>query len=144
MRTARSYSIVDHALLHGGYFKRLSHQALVLYLFLVVVGDRNGESFYRPGTIAGILRFSVDEILSALRELVNNRLIALEANKTRVLTITVCNEKRGTYPQGQISQGCRAAKLPPDRANSWHSTAEVLAAVLGADRRSNAGKVADT
>lgn len=56
MRCAKSYSIVDHWLLHGGYFQKLSHQALSLYLFLIVVGDRNGRSFYADPTIEGILR----------------------------------------------------------------------------------------
>ena len=46
MRWAKSYSIVDHGLLHGGYFHRLSHEAPSLYLFLVVVGDRDGKSYY--------------------------------------------------------------------------------------------------
>jgi hypothetical protein len=56
MRSARSYSIVDHALYHGGYLHRLSHEAMALYLFLLVVGDRDGRSFYGEATLGEILR----------------------------------------------------------------------------------------
>ncbi|OGP96081.1 MAG: hypothetical protein A2157_19010 [Deltaproteobacteria bacterium RBG_16_47_11] len=37
MRWARSYSIIDHQILHGRYLHRLSHESISLYLFLVVV-----------------------------------------------------------------------------------------------------------
>jgi len=64
MRNARSYSIVDHELYHGGYLHRLSHEAMALYLFLVVVGDRDGRSFYGEATLREILR--LDEAAFAL------------------------------------------------------------------------------
>jgi hypothetical protein len=64
MRNARSYSIVDHELYHGGYLHRLSHKAMALYLFLVVVGDRDGRSFYGEATLMEILR--LDEAALAL------------------------------------------------------------------------------
>jgi len=51
MRQAKSYSIIDHYLLHGGYLHRLSHEAMVLYLFLALVGDKSGRSFYADATI---------------------------------------------------------------------------------------------
>lgn len=66
MRSARSYSIVDHALYHGGYLHRLSHEAMALYLFLVVVGDRDGRSFYGEATLGQILRLD-PAALSAAR-----------------------------------------------------------------------------
>lgn len=75
MRWAKSYSIVDHQLLHGRYLHRLSHEALVLYLFLVVVGDREGRSFYGDTTMAGILRLNDRELNSARLELLREGLI---------------------------------------------------------------------
>ena len=68
-RWAKSYSIVDHKLLHGGYLQRLSHQALAVYLFYVVVGDRNGKSFYAPASIQQILRLSGGEFCDAQSQL---------------------------------------------------------------------------
>ena len=69
MRHARSYSIVDHEVYHGGYLHRLSHEALALYLFLVVVGDREGRSYYGEATVREILRLTqpaFDEARAAL------------------------------------------------------------------------------
>lgn len=79
MRQAKSYSIVDHALLHGGYLARISHLALVLYLFLVVVGDKDGRSYYSDQSICDILRLSPSELATARSELIGAGLIAYRA-----------------------------------------------------------------
>ncbi len=75
MRWAKSYSIVDHQLLRGGYMQSLSHEALILYLFLLVVGDCYGKSFYRELSIMSILRFSTADYKKALGELINHNLV---------------------------------------------------------------------
>jgi len=75
MRHAKSYSIVDHQLLHGGYMKSLSHEALSLYLFLVIVGDRDGRSYYSQPSIVKILRFTDFELNKAIMDLQNYGLI---------------------------------------------------------------------
>lgn len=75
MRRAKSYSIVDHELLHGGYLARLSHQALSLYLFLCVVGDRDSRSYYGDISICRILRFSGQELTNARNDLIDENLI---------------------------------------------------------------------
>lgn len=79
MRQAKSYSIVDHALLHGGYLARTSQNALALYLFLVVVGDRDGRSYYNDRSIGDILRLSLSELATARAELVSAGLIEYHA-----------------------------------------------------------------
>jgi hypothetical protein len=88
MRTARSYSIVDHALLHGGYLARLSHAALALYLFLCVVGDREGKNWYGESSVMRILRFSQRELDLARLELIHARLIDYRRPYACVLTLT--------------------------------------------------------
>ena len=75
MRWARSYSIVDHQVLHGGYLNRLSHEAMVLYLFLVVVGDREGRSYYSDRSVTEILRVSAPGLERARKELIAEGLI---------------------------------------------------------------------
>ena len=75
MREAKSYSIVDHQLLHGGYLARLTHAALALYLFLIVVGDREGRSFYSDASIGGILRLSGTALVEARQEVIASGLI---------------------------------------------------------------------
>lgn len=75
MRWAKSYSIVDHQLLHGGFLQKLSHEALVLYLFLIVVGDKNGRSFYADLTVEGILRLTPHQLNDARSMLIQFGLI---------------------------------------------------------------------
>ncbi len=75
MRWAKSYSIVDHQLLHGGFFRSLSVDALALYLFLVVVSDREGKSYYAEKTVADILRLPAERYTTALVELTTSRLV---------------------------------------------------------------------
>ena len=76
MRWARSYSIIDHQILHGRYLHRLSHESIVLYLFLVVVGDRQGRSFYSDRSITEILRLSGPKLHHAREELIWEGLVS--------------------------------------------------------------------
>ena len=91
MRSAKSYSIVDHQLLHGGYFSRLSQRALVLYLFLVVVGNRDGRSFYGVEHASSILSLSAGEYLAARSELLNAGLISEHGRYTTVENLGASN-----------------------------------------------------
>lgn len=75
MRWARSYSIIDHQILHQGYLGRLSHESMVLYLFLVVVGDREGRSFYSDQSVSEILRLDGAVLSGARKELITEGLI---------------------------------------------------------------------
>ena len=114
VRWAKSYSIVDHQLLHGGYFRRLSPTALALYLFYVVVGDREGKSFYADSTVAGILRFSIDVLGRSKTELAREGLIEVRSRFVWVTSL----DGRGI----------------PDPLPQGHS-----GAVLSSDRRANGG-----
>jgi hypothetical protein len=76
MRWARSYSIIDHQILHGRYLHRLSHESMILYLFLVVVGDRQGRSFYSDRSIMEILRLNGPKLHQAREELISEGLIS--------------------------------------------------------------------
>ena len=87
-RQAKSYSIVDHELLHGGYLGRLTHHALVLYLFLVVVGDREGKNFYSDSLISRILRMDILAVFNAREELLKEGLIDYKRPYWRILTLT--------------------------------------------------------
>ena len=56
-----SFACIAHRFLRDGFYASLDHHELLLYLFLVIVGDRNGISFYSYDKICTLLRFSVDE-----------------------------------------------------------------------------------
>ena len=119
MRWAKSYSIVDHQLLHGGYLHRLCHTSMGLYLFLTVVGDRDGRSFYADTTIMQILRFSERELIHARLQLIQEELIDYQRPYWLVKTIQR-RQKHVTTKQrtDQVSAGCQETELPADtRAN---------------------------
>jgi hypothetical protein len=101
MRWAKSYSIVDHQLLHGGYLHRLSQAAMSLYLFLVVVGDRQGRSFYSEVSIMEILRLPEEAFTAARLQLLQEGLIDYRRPHWWVKTLT--QQPRASRPQTAAS-----------------------------------------
>jgi hypothetical protein len=51
----RSFAWIDHRLLREGFVPVMTHQDQSLYLFLALVADRDGVSFYRKEKICHIL-----------------------------------------------------------------------------------------
>jgi len=45
-RIAGSFATIKHRFLDEGFWAELSHHELILYLFLVLVRDRRGLSYY--------------------------------------------------------------------------------------------------
>lgn len=134
-RWARSYSIVDHQVLHGGYLHRLSHQALALYLFLVVVGDREGRSFYAERTIADILRLTPSEWWGSLQELIKSNLIEYRRPYFWVKDLPVCRQS-GEERYGRDNKKDPIPKRRPkpvlssDRDRDWYTSKEGVQALL--------------
>ena len=60
---------------HGDY---LSRDAILLYLFLAVVADRHGLSYYSDHTLSSRLRLSLPALAQAREELLERDLIAHE------------------------------------------------------------------
>ena len=83
----RQFSWIDQRLVQHHYLPRLSHRACALYLFLVVVGDERGLSFYSDTRIGRHLRVSDDELARARAELVALRLIAYTRPLYQVLAL---------------------------------------------------------
>lgn len=119
MRWAKSYSIIDHEIFHRGYLMKLSHETLILYLFLVVVGDKEGRSFYSETTIMGILRLSEDELHQAKEQLLKENLIDYLCPYWWVKNITGgrCHER--DKRKDIVSSGCDETKFSPDREANW-------------------------
>lgn len=88
MRWAKSYSIIDHKLLHGKYLHRLSHNSMVLYLFLAVVSNSNGKNYYAKETVSKILRIPIDMLEYASHELIQEGLIDYEKPYWYIKNIT--------------------------------------------------------
>lgn len=69
------------------YGSRLRHDTIVLYVFLISVGDKNSVSYYGDSTIAGKLGVPEDIVVRARDELLVNDLIAFEHPLYQVLSL---------------------------------------------------------
>jgi hypothetical protein len=115
MRWAQSYSIIDHQILHGRYLHRLSHESMILYLFLVVVGDRQGRSFYSDRSITEILRLNGPQLDQARQELISEGLISYHRPYWEVKNLPQRRDHgRDDQANHPLSSGRPKAELLPD------------------------------
>ncbi|MHC4092111.1 MAG: hypothetical protein ACYSVY_17880 [Planctomycetota bacterium] len=77
-RIEKSFAWIDHRLLRNGYLEVMTHHDQVLYLFLALVADRHGVSFYRKEKICDCLALEFGEFEVARDRLINLGLIAFE------------------------------------------------------------------
>lgn len=82
-----SFAALPHRLLRDGFWASLEHHELLLYVLLALVADRQGMSFYRDDRLAGILRFTLDDFLSARTGLLRKDLIAYDGTRHQVLSL---------------------------------------------------------
>lgn len=128
MRWARSYSIVDHALLHEGHLGRLSHVALSLYLFLVVVSDRDGKSYYKKTTIMRILRLSQVSFEKALYELFQSGLV--DYRPPFYLVKNIGAENGRDINKDKVFEGSKKTFLSSDRGGDFYTAKEGIQNIL--------------
>jgi|WetSurMetagenome_2_1015567.scaffolds.fasta_scaffold162827_2 hypothetical protein len=80
-----SFAFIEHCF--RGWIKHLSSEELLLYLFLILVADEQGLSYYSPGTICSHLNLSPDQYQQALRGLITRDLIAFRDPLFQVLSL---------------------------------------------------------
>lgn len=97
-RISGSFSWLDHRLLHNGFLRQLQPEEMLLYFFLVLVGDKNGVSFYGYDSILGILKLTLDQYIAARDRLIDLSLIAFENGRYQVLELPEA-------PCAQLSRG---------------------------------------
>jgi len=73
-----SFAWIDHRLMRNGFIDVMTHQDLVLYLFLVLAADRNGVSFYRKEKICDATSLDFSQFEIARDRLINLKLIAFK------------------------------------------------------------------
>ena len=81
------FGFIEHRFLREGFFHSLTHQELLLYLFLVLVSDRSGLSFYSYDKISTLLRITVDEFILARDGLMEKNLLAFDGRTFQVLSL---------------------------------------------------------
>ena len=86
-KIAGSFAFIEHRFLRQGFWDSLSHHELLLYLFLVIVADRNGLSYYGYDKLCSLLQITVDEYILARDLLIEKDLIAFNGNLFQVLSL---------------------------------------------------------
>lgn len=106
-----SFAWIDRQFLAQGYFERLHPEASLLYLFLVIVADRDGLSFYSDKKISKLLKICLELLPRFRAELIGEGLIAYQAPIYQVLSLELVQPsppgresltQRGTVSIGDI------------------------------------------
>ena len=81
------FSFIPHCFLAAGFLATLNQRQLLLYLFLCLVSDRYGLSFYGYGAICSFLELSFDQYIEARDALIKKDLIAFDGTIFQVLAL---------------------------------------------------------
>ena len=81
------FSFIPHRFLSDGFLASLSQKELLLYLFLILVSDRNGLSFYSYDSICSLLQITADQYIDARNALIKKDLIAFEGTVFQILDL---------------------------------------------------------
>jgi hypothetical protein len=82
-----SFAFIEHRFLRNGFWASLGHHELLLYLFLILVADRWGLSYYSFDKICSLLAISADEYILARNALIDQDLIAFDGHLFQVLSL---------------------------------------------------------
>lgn len=118
-RPPPQFSWVDQRLVRDGYIRRCNPEALALYLFLVIVADARGLSFWGDSSIRRKLALSPATLAQARVDLMTAGLIAWEAPLYQVLAL-------GPAPIPGVEQPSPAAA----DARPRHSAPQSIVAAL--------------
>ena len=99
------FSFIPHRFITDGFVSSLNSQQLLLYLFLVLVSDRYGLSFYSYDSICSLLQMRIDEYIQARDNLIQKDLIAFDGTLFQVLSL----------PQKQPDQHKRKDRSPVEQ-----------------------------
>jgi len=86
-KIAGSFAFIEHRFLRDGLWASLDHHQLLLYLFLIIVADRHGLSYYSYDKICTLLRICVDDYILARNALIDKDLIAFDGSLFQVLSL---------------------------------------------------------
>ena len=82
-----SFAFIEHRFLRDGFWSSLSQHELLLYVFLILVADRNGLSYYGYDKVCTLLHFTLDDYLIARNALIEKDLIAFDGHLFQVLSL---------------------------------------------------------
>jgi hypothetical protein len=119
-----SFAFIEHRFLRDGFWSRLTQHECLLYVFLVLVADRNGLSYYSYDTICTLLRFTLDDYLVARHGLIEKDLIAFDGHLFQVLSL----------PNQPVRAATSALPTPDDMQHGDPATIrQIIRQSLGVD-----------
>jgi hypothetical protein len=86
-RIKGGFSFIPHRFLTDGFLASLRQDELLLYLFLVIVSDRNGLSYYSYDAICSLLQMGLDQYIDARNALMDKDLIVFDGTVYQVLEL---------------------------------------------------------
>lgn len=87
-----SFAWISHRFLRKGFWGSLTHHELLLYMFLVMVSDRQGISYYSFDKICSLVGITPDEYIPARNALIDKDLIAFDGRLFQVLSLPANNQ----------------------------------------------------
>ena len=81
------FSFIPHRFVTDGFLSSLNQKQLLLYLFLVLVSDRYGLSYYAYDSICSLLQLTLEDYIQARDDLLKRDLIAFEGTLFQVLQL---------------------------------------------------------
>lgn len=82
-----TFAFIEHRFMQDGFWSDLDCHGLLLYLFLVLVADRYGLSYYSYDKICTLLRLTLDDYILARNGLIDKNLIAFDGRLFQVLSL---------------------------------------------------------
>ena len=82
-----SFAFIEHRFLREGFWSSLSQFECLLYVFLVLVADRNGLSYYGYDQMGTLLRFTLEDYLVARNGLIEKDLMAFDGHLLQGLSL---------------------------------------------------------
>jgi hypothetical protein len=101
------FSFIPHRFLTDGFLASLNQKEILLYLFLVLVSDRHGLSFYSYDAICSLLQLTLDQYIEARDALIEKELIAFDGAIFQVLALPA-QPTQGSAPK---QDGATIARL---------------------------------
>ena len=92
------FSFIPHRFVTDGYLESLSASELLLYLFLIVVSDRYGLSFYSSDSICLLLQMTSENYQTARQGLIEKDLIDFNGTLFQVLDLPKSPEQQLVNP----------------------------------------------
>lgn len=93
-KIAGGFSFIPHHFLADGFLTSLTQPEMLLYLFLVLAGDRYGLSYYSYDAICTILQLHIGEYIAARDGLIDRDLLAFDGRVFQVLDLPPCPVQR--------------------------------------------------